>query len=163
MKKIKSISGIQGDHQRGGNDEIEGFDYSFNPKVSTALVLYKNNPMTYLESLVPNTPEAEISKEVINYINYKQVKKILKEGKYNFNDPKRINLPENYKAKSDINYSSTLSSLKGKNSPLNMTGPFKLGHNVENYLIYKNLKNKNNYSTQTLDPVHESKIFRFIL
>lgn len=114
--------------------------------------------MNYLESLIPDTAEAEISKEIISQINFQQVKKILREQEYDFKNSKNISLILKSPSKSEIGYNMTLNSFKHNNWRMNKSGPFKFGSNIENYFLYKNL-NKTNISSQSLYPVTESKIF----
>ena len=144
VKKDDMIKSAEGRNDK--ENEVKGFNYSFNPKVDnqmiTALVPYKNRILEYLESLIPNTPESEISKEVIYKIHYKQVRKIINKGGYNFENQRKIDLDKISKKKQKNPYYFTGFNDKAYQSQTVMSKPLGLGHNVENYLLYKNLKSK---------------------
>ncbi|CAI2384229.1 unnamed protein product [Moneuplotes crassus] len=163
-KKKKSNKFLNGgdDHQRGGGDEKES-NYSFNPKFSqdniTALVPYKNKVIEHLEKMLPDTPEFELSKELTYKIQCKQVGKILKE-EYDFDNPKPFNIQDLSKPKPHSSYFVTRTSMKQNETNLGITEPFELGHNVENYLLYKKLNKGKKVSTMSLNPVQEKSLNR---
>lgn len=91
----QSLSSAHSDNQRGGIDDIRNFNYSFNPVTQSchdlALIPSKTKIASYLEALIPITPESQLSLEVIHNINYKQVRKIVT-GTYNFDSPQQLNV-----------------------------------------------------------------------
>lgn len=53
-----------------------------------SIVPYASMLVQYLQNMLDNTPESEISKELIYKSNYKMVRKIIVSGKYDFDNPK---------------------------------------------------------------------------
>lgn len=123
----------------------------------TALVPYKNRKVEYLEHMLPQKPELEIAQEVTHKAQYKQVRRIVNHGEYDFDNPKPIDLESLSKLRSQSSYFVTRTSMNRNDQDVSNNQPFDIGHNIENYLLYKNLNKGKNLSTVTLNPVQECK------
>ena len=143
-------------------DEQNRYDSTFNPKSTPtkylALVPYVSLINQYLQSMVADSPESELSYEMIEKAEYNQVRKIIEGGGYNFDNPpdtQSILKPPKFRTPDENMVSQYLPS--AQNTATNFNGlSIDLNHNVENYIMYKQIKQKEKYhNTNNLATVKE--------
>jgi len=121
-------------------------------------VPYANVINEYLQRLIRNSPESEISKEVIYRANYNMVRKIITKGEYDFDNPTKLDdkilKPKTTKIDAFI-MSQYLPNANQSHNTL-ITVPLEIGHNVENYILYKQIKKKKKFNTR-LNTINEGK------
>ena len=150
--RINYNKGVSSNHeeenQRGGIDDVKNFNYSFNPKVdieiTNAIVPYRHPINHKLAQLILHSPDSELSKELIEKSTFKIFQKILFEGEYDFENPRPIDF-DRLKGVSggwesvfiqdhNLNAMQTHTSLS--------TCIQGYGHNVETFLLLKQIKKK---------------------
>lgn len=159
LRQKKKSSSKHDDNQRGGIDDLKNF--SFNPKLQVddmnALVPFENKVIQYLENLLPKTPESELAKEVVHNAHYKQVQMIIKRGRYNFDNPKEFNIDKLRKQSGQIESKMFTEYLpKEYQTHTSLISHLDAGHNVETYLLYKQLKAKEK-KYGALEPISEGE------
>jgi hypothetical protein len=94
---------------------------------------------------------------VIYQAHYKQVQRIIKRGGYDFDNPREFNL-DKLRRQSGQNESRILTEYLPKEyqTQTSLTPHFDPRHNVETYLLYKQLKAKER-KYGTLEPIFEGE------